>query len=107
MDKYKNELGCGVASYYFGHEFSRSATGLQLAELIQEELTNHLPLADNQAHGKTWDLLRLTRMPSVRTEIGFATNPNDAALLANDKVRDQIAGHLASAISRLFTPRIG
>ena len=107
MDKYKNELGSGVASYYFGHEFSRSATGLQLAELIQEEITNHLPLADNQAHGKTWDLLRLTRMPSVRTEIGFATNPNDAALLADSNVRDQIAGHLASAISRLFTPRIG
>jgi N-acetylmuramoyl-L-alanine amidase len=46
-------------------------------------------------------------MPSVRTEIGFATNPNDAALLADHNVRDQIAGHLASAISRLFTPRIG
>lgn len=107
MDRYKNELGMGVASYYFGHEFSRSATGLQLAELIQEELTGHTSLADNQAHAKTWDLLRLTRMPSVRTEIGYATNPSDAALLADEKMRDQIAGLLESAISRLFAPRIG
>ncbi len=107
MDKYQNDRACGVASYYFGHEFSRSATGLQFAQLIQEELTQQTSLRDNQVHGKTWDLLRLTRMPSVRTEIGYATNPVDAQTLADEVVRDRIAGQLASAISRLFTPRIG
>lgn len=107
MDQYQNELACGVASYYFGHEFSRSATGMQLAHLIQEEISGHLDLADNQAHAKTWDLLRLTRMPSVRTELGYATNPADAELLANPTNRDQIASQFESAISRLFTPRIG
>ena len=107
MDQYQNERACGISSYYFGHEFSRSATGMQFAELIQEEITRQTSLRDNQAHGKTWDILRLTRMPSVRTEIGYASNPTDAAILADEVIRDQIAGNLASAISRLFTPRIG
>lgn len=107
MDSYKNDRAHGIASYYFGHEFSRSATGLQLAELIQEEITGHTSLKDNQVHAKTWDLLRLTSMPSVRTEIGYATNPQDAAILGNPAMRDVIAGLLESAISRIFTPRIG
>lgn len=107
MDSYQNDRACGVASYYFGHEFSRSATGMQFAQLIQEEISRQTPLNDNQAHGKTWDILRLTRMPSVRTEIGYATNPKDALALADEVIRDQLAGHFASAISRLFTPRIG
>ena len=107
MDTYVNDRACGVASYYFGHEFSRSAIGLQLAELIQEEISASTELSDNQAHAKTGDLLRLTRMPTVRVEIGYATNPTDAALVSQPLVRDQIAANLESAISRLFTPRIG
>lgn len=107
VDQYSNERACGVASYYFGHSFSRSATGMQLANLIQEEICSHSTLRDNQTHAKTWDLLRLTRMPSVRVELGYATNPNDSAVLAEPGSRDKLAANLESAISRLFTPRIG
>lgn len=107
VDRYLNERACGVASYYFGHNFSRSATGMQLASLIQEEICLHTSMQDNQTHAKTWDLLRLTRMPSVRVELGYATNPSDSAVLADPSSRDNLAAHFESAISRLFTPRIG
>lgn len=107
MDKYPNDRASGVASYFFGHNFSRSATGAQLAQLLQEEITAHADLDDNQAHTKTWDLLRLTRMPSVRVEVGYASNPFDTRVLGDAKQRDAIAAAFESAISRLFTPRIG
>jgi N-acetylmuramoyl-L-alanine amidase len=107
VDNYPNDRACGVASYYFGHEFSRSSPGLQLAQLIQDEVCANSALVNNQIHPKTWDLLRLTRMPSVRVELGYASNPGDAALLADSMNRDRLASSFESAISRLFTPRIG
>jgi len=107
LDHHTNSAANGVAAYYFGHEFSRSATGLRLAELIQEEVTSHTTLNDCRAHAKTWDLLRLTRMPSVWVELGYATNSGDAAIFGDPISRDAIAASLTSAITRLLAPRIG
>ena len=106
-DAHDNPAAAGVATYYFGHEFSRSATGMRLAELLQEELVAQTGLQDCRAHPKTWDLLRMTRMPAVRIEVGYATSPNDSAYLAQESARDHIAAAVYSAISRLLTPRIG
>ena len=36
-------------------------------------------LRDCQTHAKTWDLLRLTRMPAVRVEVGYLTSPRGPA----------------------------
>jgi N-acetylmuramoyl-L-alanine amidase len=107
LDRHHNPSARGCASYYFGHQYSRSATGMRLAELIQEEISSHTPLPDCGTHGKTWDLLRLTRMPAVRVELGYATNELDAAVLRDSHRRDDIAAGLYSAITRLFAPRIG
>ena len=80
---------------------------MRLAELIQEEVPWHTSLPDCRTHAKTWDLLRMTRMPAVRVEMGYATNDLDAALLADPSARDAIAAGLYSAVSRLFAPMIG
>lgn len=106
LDRHNNRLANGVATYFFGHEFSRSATGMRLADLIQEEITSHTSLADARSHAKTWDLLRMTKMPSVWVELGYATNPEDAGVLASGKSRDALAAALSSAITRLLAPRI-
>jgi N-acetylmuramoyl-L-alanine amidase len=106
LDRHLNPAANGVATYYFGHEFSRSATGMRLAELIQEEVTSHTSLTDARAHAKTWDLLRMTKMPSVWVELGYATNPGDAQFLADPESRDAVAAALSSAITRLLAPRI-
>ena len=106
LDRHNNKLANGVATYFFGHEFSRSATGMRLADLIQEEITSHTSLADARSHAKTWDLLRMTKMPSVWVELGYATNPEDSGVLASGESRDAIAAALSSAITRLLAPRI-
>ena len=106
-DSYQDQRAQGVASYYFGHAFSRSASGMRLAELIQEEITARSPLPDCSTHAKTWDLLRLTRMPAVRIELGYVSNPQDCAHLDNPEVRDRIAAAITSAVTRSLAPRIG
>jgi N-acetylmuramoyl-L-alanine amidase len=107
LDRHSNPLAQGVASYYFGHEYSRSATGMRLAEIIQEEISSRTPLTDSSSHAKTWDLLRLTRMPSVKVELGYASSPHDSALLSRAEIRDDIAASLSSAVTRILAPRIG
>jgi len=107
MDKHANSLAQGVATYYFGHQYSRSATGMRLAELIQEELATRTPLMDLNTHAKTWDLLRLTRMPSVKTSVGYSSNSADCIQLANAQVRDAVAQGFVAAIERILAPRIG
>jgi N-acetylmuramoyl-L-alanine amidase len=107
LDRHSNPLAQGVASYYFGHEYSRSATGMRLAEIVQEEISSRTSLADSKSHAKTWDLLRLTRMPSIKVEMGYATSPHDSALLSQAETRDQIAAGLSSAVTRILAPRIG
>ena len=107
MDKYFDEAANGVASYYFGHQLSQSAVGMRLADLVQQEISNRTFLRDCRSHAKTWDLLRLTKMPSVRVELGYATNSADSQILANADQRDAIANALALSISRVLAVKIG
>jgi len=50
----------------------------------------------------TWDLLRLTKAPAVRIDVGYASNPGDASRLARPDFRDVIAESLLIAIQRLY-----
>ena len=107
LDRHENPAARGAATYFFGHEFSRSATGMRLAEIVQEEVTSRTALVDAKSHAKTWDLLRLTRMPSIKVELGYATSPKDSAVLGDATNRDAIAAGLSSAVTRILAPRIG
>ncbi|MEI6404203.1 MAG: peptidoglycan-binding protein [Actinomycetes bacterium] len=106
-DSSTSVLAHGVSTYYFGHEFSHSATGLRLAEIVQEEICAHTDLLDCRTHAKTWDLLRMTRMPAVRIELGYVTNPHDSEKLSDQDVRDHIAAAVSAAVNRILAPRIG
>ena len=107
LDRHANPAANGVATYYFGHEYSRSATGSRLAEIVQEELSSRTQFTDARTHAKTWDLFRLTKAPSILVELGYGTNSNDSARLCDSSVRDTIAAGLSSAITRILAPRIG
>lgn len=107
MDNQPNPEAHGVATYYFGHQYSRSATGLRFAEIIQEELCQSTSLCDMRTHAKTWDLLRLTRMPCVQTAVGYSSNEHDSKLLQDSNMRDKIADVFSHSISRILAPRIG
>lgn len=94
----------GISTYYYGHPQDRSVLGQHFAELVQSEIVSRTDLADCRVHAKTWDLLRVTRMPAVRIEFGYLTNKHDAQRLADASFRDVVAESVAVAILRFFAP---
>lgn len=97
----------GVATYYFGTIDPRragSVVGHKLAGLIQREIVARTDLVDAREHPKTWDLLRMTRMPAVRIELGYLSNAQEAGRLASQPTRDTIAEAILVAVQRLYLP---
>ncbi|WP_099023851.1 N-acetylmuramoyl-L-alanine amidase [Mycolicibacterium palauense] len=93
----------GVASFHFGNSHgSVSTIGRNLADFIQREIVARTGLRDCRTHGRTWDLLRLTRMPTVQVDVGYITNPRDRAMLVNPQSRDAIAEGILAAVKRLY-----
>ena len=93
----------GVASFHFGNSHgSVSTIGRNLADFIQREVVARTGLQDSRVHGRTWDLLRLTRMPTVQVDIGYVTNAGDRAMLVSPESRDSIAEGMLAAIKRLY-----
>ena len=93
----------GVASFYFGNAHgSVSTIGRNLADFVQREVVARTGLRDCRTHGRTWDLLRLTRMPTVQVDIGYVSNPHDRDLLVSPATRDGIAEGILAAVKRLY-----
>lgn len=93
----------GVASFYFGSSHgSVSTIGRNLADFVQREVVARTGLRDCRTHGRTWDLLRLTRMPTVQVGVGYITNPHDRALLVDSEFRDSLAEGILAAVKRLY-----
>jgi N-acetylmuramoyl-L-alanine amidase len=93
----------GVASFHFGNSHgSVSTIGRNLADFIQREVVARTGLRDCRTHGRTWDLLRLTRMPTVQVDVGYITNPHDRETLVFTSSRDAIAEGILAAVKRLY-----
>ena len=93
----------GVASFYFGNSHgSVSTIGRNLADFIQREVVARTGLRDCRTHGRTWDLLRLTRMPTVQVDVGYITNPRDRSMVVSTQTRDSIAEGILAAVKRLY-----
>lgn len=106
VTRHPNPHASGVATYYYGNdEYGHYSTvGEQLASLVQREICARTDLVDCRVHAKTWDLLRRTRMPAVRVEVGYLSNPGDALRLADAAFRDVLAEAVAAAVQRLYLP---
>jgi len=94
----------GVATFFFGQKRfgAWSAVGEQLADLIQRETVARTGLTDCRTHARSWTLLQHTRMPAVRIETGYVSNPDDAARLRQAPFRDDIAEGVVVALQRLY-----
>lgn len=103
-DIYKNEKAHGVASYYYGSDAHgiHSIVGERFASLVQREICARTDLVNCRTHAMTWDLLRLTRAPAVRIDLGYSSNPGDIDRLGRADFRDVIAEALVIAIQRLY-----
>lgn len=103
-DSYKNENAHGIATYYYGSETHgvHSVVGERFASLVQREICARTDLLNCRTHPKTWDLLRLTKSPTVRIDFGYLTNQGDASRLGRADFRDVLAEAIVIAIQRLY-----
>ena len=103
--RHANPAAEGVATYHYGTGNGVSSTvGERLAGLVQREIVARTGLADCHHHPKTWTLLRFTRMPAVRVEVGYLTSPADRARLIDPHFRDRVVAAIVAAIQRMYLP---
>jgi N-acetylmuramoyl-L-alanine amidase len=104
VDQYKNDKAEGLSTYFYGsdHHGIHSIVGEKFATIVQRELVARTDLLNARTQAKTWDLLRLTKAPTVLLEIGYRTNPKDASRLGDSHFRDVLAEGLVVAIQRLY-----
>ena len=104
VDKYPNDKAEGISTFFYGSELHgiHSIVGERFATIVQRELVARTDLLNARTHAKTWDLLRLTKAPAVRLELGYITYRKDASRLADSHFRDVIAEGIVVAIQRLY-----
>ncbi|WP_018384192.1 N-acetylmuramoyl-L-alanine amidase [Wenjunlia vitaminophila] len=105
-DSHPNPRAHGVSAYYYGYDRHGrwSHTGRSFAGFARREIVARCGFGDNRSHGKTWTLLRTTRMPTVRLDLGYLSNPDDAARLASAEAQTLIVESIAVALQRLYLP---
>jgi N-acetylmuramoyl-L-alanine amidase len=103
-DGHGSPRASGIATFFWGDDRvgARSAVGERLAQLVQSEVTARTGLVDLRSHACTTDLVRITRMPAIQVEVGYLTNPDDAARLGDPAFRDAVAESLLIAVQRLY-----
>jgi N-acetylmuramoyl-L-alanine amidase len=102
-----NPAASGVATYHYGHYGEGGVTstlGERLAALVQREIVVRTGLRDCHTHAKTWDLLRLTRMPAVRVEVGYLSSVEDRQWLIDPEFRDRVGDAIVAAVKRMYLP---
>lgn len=93
----------GVATFHFGTGNGTTSTvGEALAGLLQRELVHRTGMLDCRTHPKTWEVLRMTRMPAVSLELGYLTHARDRAKLLDPAFRDVVAEGILIAVKRLY-----
>ncbi len=103
-DAHHSAQANGAATFFYGSGAWQSGVGAALADLILREVVARTDLQSCGAHAKTWDLLRYTRMPAVRLELGYLSHRGDAGRLADPAFRDVVAEAVLAAVQRLYLP---
>ena len=104
VDGSENADAAGVSTYFYGSEAHGvvSSVGERFAGLVLREIVARTDLGDLRSHAKTWDILRRTKMPAVRVDAGYLTNPADAERLSDPSCRDVIAEAVVVAVQRVY-----
>jgi len=78
----------------------------QLAESIQRELKQNLKNTKREAKAGSYYLIDRTKMPTVLVEVGFISNPQEAALLQNDEYQSRVAYAIYQGIVKNESERL-
>lgn len=78
----------GAQVFYYG----QSATGKELAEILQESLITHVDPENTRTAkaNESYYLLKKTPTPTVIVECGFLSNPTEAKLLLDSDYQDKL-----------------
>jgi N-acetylmuramoyl-L-alanine amidase len=105
LDGHRNPQADGVSTYHYGTQNGVTSTvGERLAGLVQREIVARTGMRNCHTHAKTWELLRLTRMPAVRVDAGYLTSPVDRARLVDPLFRDRLVEAIVAAVQRMYYP---
>jgi N-acetylmuramoyl-L-alanine amidase len=105
LDGQDSPTADGVATYHYGTGNGVTSTvGERLANLVQREIVVRTGMRDCRIHAKTWELLRLTRMPAVRVDLGYLTSPTDRERLISPAFREQVVEAILAAVQRMYYP---
>jgi len=105
LDGNSSAAANGVATYHYGTENGEVSTvGERLAGLVQREILARTGLQDCRTHPKSWDLLRLTRMPAVRVDLAYLTSPSDRDLVVQATFRNRTVEAMIAAVQRMYFP---
>lgn len=105
LDGHAQSAAHGVATYHYGTANGVTSTvGERLAALVQREIVVRTGMRDCRTHAKTWDLLRLTRMPAVRVDVGYLSSPEDRERLTSGRFRDTVVDSILAAVQRMYYP---
>jgi len=100
-----NQVPNGTETYYYPH--SNDATiGIstqKTADIFQKNLLSVLGATDRKVKENSYTVLLETKIPSVLCEIGFLSNPEEAAKLKTPAYRQMSAQALYSAIMETFS----
>ncbi|MEZ0369357.1 MAG: N-acetylmuramoyl-L-alanine amidase, partial [Candidatus Sericytochromatia bacterium] len=82
----------GIETYY------TTPQSLELANTLHKYLVTELGAPDRRVRKRGLFVTRKTKMPSVLMEIGFLSNPNEEALLANPAYQRRVAKAIRDGI---------
>jgi N-acetylmuramoyl-L-alanine amidase len=102
MNSSAEPVARGSSCYYFASGNYHSPYGYRIANHVQDRLVEACGLVDCRTHGRTYRLLRETRMPVVIVEPAFITNPEEEARLLEGPFLDKVAGAIAAGTEEYF-----
>ncbi|WP_043845973.1 N-acetylmuramoyl-L-alanine amidase [Crystallibacter crystallopoietes] len=95
----------GVSAFYWGKPETGeilSPIGHRAAELVLKEVLARTSMTDLGLHGRSWDILRLTSVPSIQVDLGYLSSPADSERLADPVFRQVLADAVVIAVQRLY-----
>lgn len=103
IDGSRSPHACGIATFHFGTDSGITSTvGETLAGFVHRELVARTRFVDLRVHRRTWEILRMTRMPAVKVEMGYLSNAHERSLLLSEDFRNVLADGLLVAVKRLY-----
>ena len=99
-----SEKSNGTETYY--HQKNNQPVGgitsQKAADILQKNMLNALQLYDRKVQANDYAVLRNTKVPAVLVEVGFLSNPEEAAKLATDEYQAKAAQAIYQSILETF-----